>query len=108
MKTFGERVREGMLSAGLATPAQLAERCGVPRSTAEKWLAMREARLSAENLFKLSNCLNVRMRWLMTGKSVMGWQIGDLAEHAVSILDKLTPEKAREWIACGERLAKKG
>jgi transcriptional regulator with XRE-family HTH domain len=106
---FGERLRDAMLAAGISTPMQLAKSCGVSRQTAAKWLKMREAHVSAIYMLKISECLHVRMRWLIEGKGVAGWGLHakeDELETALMILERLPPERLREWLACGEKLAR--
>lgn len=105
---FGGRLKAAMLAAGLSTAAQLAERCGAPRSTVDRWLAMDEADLSAKRLHAVAECLHVRMRWLVSGVGVSGWQPEDEAhvEAALVILQQLAPARAREWLDIGRAMAR--
>lgn len=99
METFGTRLRAAALAAGIATPEQLAKACGASAQTVRKWLAMGEPRLSAMYLFRLSNALDVRMRWLMTGEGAL-----PLPQHfdaVMEILGRLSPDRAGRWLAIG-------
>lgn len=110
MSTFGERLRAAMAAAGFETPAQLAKTCKTSRQAVEKWLRATKPQLSATHLFNLSTCLRVRMRWLLTGEGIPGWELHAREleiERAISILERLSPAKARKWFDAGERLAKK-
>lgn len=101
---FGERLRAAMLAAGIGTPAQLAKRCGnrFTRQTAARWLEMDTAELSSELLVVVSECLNTRATWLVTGK---GGAAREHAMRALAIVDRLDPDTAERWLKMGERMA---
>lgn len=93
-----------MLAAGITTPAQLAERSNgkFTRQTAARWLKMDRAELSGELLCVLSEILNARMWWLVTGTGGAGRAN---VSRALAILDRLDEDKRERWLKAGERMA---
>lgn len=91
-----------MLSAGISTPTRFAIRCKVARSTAEKWLAMREARVLGVHLIGVADCVDVRLRWLITGKGPVRWPPG--SEEVIEMLDRMSAEQVKRWLAAGRRI----
>lgn len=102
VNTFGDRLRAAALASGIATPAQLAERCGVSRQNARKWMLMSEASLSGISLLKLSDCLDVRLRWLISGKLPVRWPPG--SDDVIELLDRMNAEQVKRWLAAGRRM----
>lgn len=106
MTGFGERLRDAMSIAGLRTAGDLAQKCGFSRQTAANLLKLESAsNVRGGHLLVLSNCLGVRIRWLLEGDPKVGRTsvFEALAiERATHIIDKLPREKTERWLDCGE------
>lgn len=101
--TFGERLRAAMLAAGMETPAQLGRLCGVNARTAERWLGLEDADLSAKTAYRVARCLKVRSSWLVAGEGEAPFSEAGTAARA--IINRMSPTMARRWLALGRRMA---
>lgn len=66
MTTFGERLYDALISAGMSD-AQLASKCGVQEVDVACWLKMQEPEMKGKHLVAAGLALNVSCRWLALG-----------------------------------------
>lgn len=66
MESFGERLRDSMLIAGI-DERRVAKDRGVSIKTVRNWLEMVEPTLSGAHLARLGMLLGVSIRWLALG-----------------------------------------
>lgn len=66
MGTFGERLRDAMISSGVGV-ATMARKCGVSRQTVARWFRMKTADLSGTHLLIAAELVSMRPRWLGLG-----------------------------------------
>lgn len=66
METFGNRLYDSLITAGMSD-AKLAAECRVDESDVTGWLKMSEAELSGKSLAIAGLVLNVSCRWLALG-----------------------------------------
>lgn len=71
MDTVGGRIQTARVAAGL-TQEQLAARLGVTKSAISQWESGRITALTAENLVKLADALEVSARWIWLWKERNG------------------------------------
>jgi transcriptional regulator with XRE-family HTH domain len=67
MDTVGGRIQTARVAAGL-TQEQLAVKIGVTKSAISQWESGRISALTAENLIKLADALEVSARWIWLWK----------------------------------------
>ena len=71
MSTVGGRIRAARVAKGL-TMDQLASQIGVSKGAISQWESGKIAQLSADNLLKLSDALEVAARWIWECKLPTG------------------------------------
>src|SRR5690349_17191257 len=71
MNTVGGRIQSARVARGL-TMDQLATKVGVTKSSISQWESGKISNLTADNLLKLSNILQVSARWIWLGKDQHG------------------------------------
>lgn len=105
MNGFNERLRDAMLSVGVRTAPELARKCGFSRQTAANLMKLDSAdNVRGKHMLALSNCLGVRIRWLLEGDPKVGRTsvFEALAiEQATHIIDQLPQDKVERWLECG-------
>jgi transcriptional regulator with XRE-family HTH domain len=92
-----------MFAAGIATAEQLGAMCGISARTASRYMELEEADLSAKTAERIAHALRVRLTWLVTGIGPVAFRQD--AIDALIILERLSPTKARRWLAAGRRMA---
>jgi transcriptional regulator with XRE-family HTH domain len=100
---FGQRLKAGMLAAGINTAEQLGAMVGISARTAGRYMELEEADLSAKTAEKIARALNVRFGWLVTGLGPVAFR--QEALDALVILERLSPTKTRRWLAAGRRMS---
>lgn len=100
------RIRTAMTACGMKSVAELGRRIGLPRQTVHRWINGDTKNMTHENLYKVSDALQVRARWLAVGDSAPE-QI-DLGEGDVvgliGIYETMSPAAREQWLAIGRTL----
>lgn len=114
--TLAGRIRIGMVTAGIQTPAELARRAKIHRQAVHKYLNGENEKLTPEKLYRLSDALNVNARWLALGPphTPVKPKFLDPDMHELvqikETLDKVDSDHAREaieaWVSHGRNLVK--
>jgi transcriptional regulator with XRE-family HTH domain len=105
VSTFGERLRAGMIAAGVETAGQLGAMCGISAATAGRYMTLAEADLSAKTAEKIARALNVRFGWLVTGLGPVAFR--QEAVDALVLLEQLSPRDVQKWLAHGRSLVRR-
>jgi len=107
--TFPERLADAMAKEGVRGPVKLGERLKVNKQTASKWINGRTTILSADDLYRIADGLNVAARWLWKDEGpMMRRQVLTDAELRVLGVYRTLPEKWREdWITDGVKTLEK-
>jgi transcriptional regulator with XRE-family HTH domain len=100
---FGQRLRAGMFAAGIATAEELAAMVGIPARTAKRYLDLERADINAVTAEKIARALRVRLAWLITGVPPVAYR--QEAIDALIVLERMSPPKAKRWLAMGRRMA---
>lgn len=64
---LGQRIRAGMISAGIAHSSKLARKVGVSPQTVSRWLYQANTTIEASALFVLADTLMLSARWIAHG-----------------------------------------
>lgn len=107
--TLAGRIRIGMASAGISSPAELARRMKVNRQTVHRWIAGEGDKLTPEMLFRLADALEVNPQWLALGAphSPVKPHIPSVEESELIALYEKLPAAAKEsWVSSGRDLIK--
>jgi len=104
--TQNDRIRDAMISAGIATPAELARRLDLPRQTVHRWLGGNIKNLTYENLFRLADLLNVSARWLAIGDvDPSKYLVKDEQEvEMMALIREMSAHTRAQWLAIGQSL----
>jgi len=100
------RIRDAMIARGIASPAELARRLGVPRQTVHRWLNADVKNITHEHLFRLGDVLNISARWLALGdvdpsKSKMK---SEFDAEVLEIYRAMSPHNRSQWLSIGRSL----
>jgi transcriptional regulator with XRE-family HTH domain len=68
LSPMGRRIFVGMVATGIATEAEFARRVGISPQAVQRWLYARLKRVDAETLLRISDCVHLSARWLLSGK----------------------------------------
>lgn len=75
MIDFGSRIQLAMIATGNDVPA-LAKKVPVSEAMVRRWLKLKSCRVSGMHLLRLSEILQVRIRWLVLGGSQLQRRLG--------------------------------
>lgn len=106
---FGKRVQGAAALVGAATPISFARRLLVSPQTAHKWWMGDTPHISAADLLKIADSLNVSGRWLLTGKGspVKRDAITPDEIRVLDIYRNLPAEWRDDWVSQGVKIVER-
>jgi transcriptional regulator with XRE-family HTH domain len=103
-KTLKDRIAAAMTAAGIASPAALARKMGVPRQTVYRWVNGEGDKLTPQMLYRLADAVNANARWLAEGPPhsiVRPRHLTPEQDMILAIHAQLPPDLRDEWIKQG-------
>lgn len=107
LSTFGERLHDSLLAAGIGSVEALAAKARLQDVTLRRALATQGESLSWRQGVTICRALHVRSRWLLDGEGPVAPVVtGDPLEvRALLVLEAIPERKVAYWLGIGKRLS---